>query len=216
MTAHTYRSVVLDVDSTLSGIEGIDWLAARRGTEIRDRIAAATQSAMRGDTPLDAVYGERLAIVRPTRAEVAALGEAYVAAAAPGAREAVAELRRHDVRVSIVSGGIRDAIEPLAAHLGVASTDLHAVALRFDATGEYAGYDIDSPLWRSGGKPVLVRSLRLEERVLAMGDGMTDAELREVVATFVAFTGFARHERVVAVADAEIARFDALPPLVLR
>lgn len=215
MTDRAYRSVVLDVDSTLSGIEGIDWLAARRGPDVRDRIAAATQSAMRGDTPLDTVYGERLALVRPTRAEIAALGEAYIAAAAPGAREAIAELRRHDVRVSIVSGGIRGAIEPLAAHLGVTPTDVHAVALRFDAAGEYAGYDLESPLWRSGGKPVLVRSLRLEERILAMGDGMTDAELRSVVSTFVAFTGFARHERVVAAADAEVARFDALPPLVL-
>jgi phosphoserine phosphatase len=216
VTATRYRSVVLDVDSTLTGIEGIDWLAARRGPDVHERIAAATQSAMRGDTPLDAVYGERLALVRPTRAEIAALGEAYVGAAAPGAREAIAELHRHGVHVSIVSGGIRDAIEPLASHVGVASADLHAVALRFDAAGEYAGYDVDSPLWRSGGKPVLVRSLHLEPRILAMGDGVTDAELRDVVATFVAFTGFTRHERVVAAADAEIVCFDALPPLVLR
>lgn len=215
MTGAPYRSVVLDVDSTLSGIEGIDWLAARRGPAVRDRIAAATESAMRGDIALDAVYGERLALVRPTRAEIAALGEAYVAAVAPGAREAIAELRCHRVHVSIVSGGIRGAIEPLAAHLGVAPADVHAVALHFDAAGEYAGYDLDSPLWRGGGKPTLVRSLHLEERILAMGDGMTDAELRSVVSTFVAFTGFARHERVVAVADAEIACFDALPPLVL-
>ena len=48
-----------------------------------------------------------------------------------------------------------------------------------------------------------------------MGDGITDAELKSVVAKFVAFTGFARNDRVVAAADAVISAFADLPPLVL-
>ena len=38
-----YRSVILDVDSTLCAIEGIDWLAAQRGPEVAARIACARQ-----------------------------------------------------------------------------------------------------------------------------------------------------------------------------
>ena len=34
-----FRTIVLDVDSTLCGIEGIDWLAARRGHAIAERVA---------------------------------------------------------------------------------------------------------------------------------------------------------------------------------
>ena len=38
----SFATVVLDVDSTLSGIEGIDWLAERRGPELAATIVALT------------------------------------------------------------------------------------------------------------------------------------------------------------------------------
>ena len=41
-----YRSLVLDVDSTVAGIEGIDWLAARRGPDVARQISALTHGAM--------------------------------------------------------------------------------------------------------------------------------------------------------------------------
>jgi phosphoserine phosphatase len=62
-----FASVVIDVDSTLSGIEGIDWLAALRGPEMAAKISALTDRAMRGEITLDAVYGERLKMIAPTR-----------------------------------------------------------------------------------------------------------------------------------------------------
>ena len=47
MTEMRFASVVLDVDSTLCGIEGIDFLAARRGPDVGERIAELTDRAMR-------------------------------------------------------------------------------------------------------------------------------------------------------------------------
>ena len=55
-----FNSVVLDVDSTLSGVEGIDWLAALRGPEVEAWSAALTARAMEGLIPIEAVYGERM------------------------------------------------------------------------------------------------------------------------------------------------------------
>lgn len=210
-----YASVVLDVDSTLSAIEGIQWLAKRCDEEVRRRIAAQTEAAMRGDIDLESVYAERLAVVRPTRAEIAALGAAYVDAISPGAVEAIAAMRAAGVRVVVVSGGLRQAVVPLAEHAGIPESDVHAVSLRFSSEGSYAGFDTSSPLYRSGGKPRCVASLALPSPVIAIGDGMTDAELRGTVSSFVAYTGFARHERVVAAADSVISSFAELPPLVL-
>ena len=54
---------MLDVDSTLSAVEGIDWLAALRSEAVRERVAEVTDRAMRGEVPLAAVYAERLAAV---------------------------------------------------------------------------------------------------------------------------------------------------------
>ena len=61
-----FNSIIFDVDSTLSGVEGIDWLAAQRGPEIEAWSAALTEKAMEGEIPIEAVYGERMRIVKPT------------------------------------------------------------------------------------------------------------------------------------------------------
>jgi phosphoserine phosphatase len=210
-----FRTVVLDVDSTLCGLEGIDWLAAQRGPVAEREVARLTQRAMDGATPLDAVYGERLAMIRPAAPETTSLALAYRRALAPGAAVAVARLARHGVRVVLVSGGIREAIVPIAAGLRIPPADVHAVSLRFDAGGAYAGFDAGSPLATQGGKLVVVRGLALLRPILAVGDGATDLALRPAVDAFAAFTGFVRRAAVVAGADLELTSFQELAEAVL-
>src|SRR5512140_2701833 len=94
-----FRTVVLDMDSTLSGVEGIDWLAARRQPDVSARSVSLTDAAMAGDLPLEDVYARRLGLVAPTEQDVAALSDAYRAAVAPGARECIAALAQANVRV---------------------------------------------------------------------------------------------------------------------
>lgn len=210
-----YTHLILDVDSTLSTIEGIDWLARRRGEAMAAEIAALTVRAMRGEVLLESVYPARLAHVRPARDDIAALASAYVSAVSPGAPEAIATIRRAGVRVLLVSGGFREAILPLARAVGVADAEVHAVSIAFDDHGAYAGYDVSSPLWRVGGKCAVVSALAPRATTVAMGDGMTDAELKPVVATFIAFTGVVCRPPVVAVADAVVERFADLPQYIL-
>ena len=214
-TAGGFASVVIDVDSTLCGIEGVDWLSSLRGADIGSAVAELTDRAMRGEIPLDSVYGERLALVRPSASEIVALADAYVRALAPGASEAIGALHRAGRRVVLVSGGLREAILPVARQLGISDVDVRAVAIRHDASGEYAGFDESSPLTTSGGKAPIVRGLALPRRVLAVGDGATDLAIRPVVDAFAAFTGFITRDPVVAGADVTIDSFDQLVELVL-
>jgi phosphoserine phosphatase len=210
-----FASVVLDVDSTVSGIEGIDWLAERRGADVAARVVGLTDRAMRGEIALDAVYGERLDLVRPSREEVGALADEYIATLAPGAREAIDRLRSHGRRVVLVSGGIREAILPLAVHLGISVDDVYAVPVRFASNGAFAGFDGSSPLATATGKRAVAELLALPRRVLAMGDGSTDLAMRPAVDAFAAFTGFVRREPVCAKADLTLDSFDQLAEIVL-
>ena len=210
-----FSSVVLDVDSTLCGIEGIDWLASRRDPATGAAITALTDQAMRGEIALDSVYRQRLAAVRPSRRDVDALAAAYLAALAPGAAEAVRALHAGARRVVLVSGGLREAILPVSAHLGIAEADVHAVSVRLTRSGHYDGYDSASPLATATGKRAVVEALALPRRVLAVGDGATDLAIRPAVDGFAAFTGFVRREPVVAAADHVIASFAQLLELVL-
>jgi phosphoserine phosphatase len=211
-----FNSVIFDVDSTLSGIEGIDWLAALRGAEIKAWSAGLTERAMEGKLPIEAVYVERMHAVKPTMAEIEQLGRVYVERIAPGARETLSELRSHGVQLVMVSGGLREAILPLARELGVDEQSVHAVSVFFDEEGNYAGFDEQSLLTRQDGKRMTVRDMGLKGPILAVGDGMTDCEIRPVVDSFAAFIGFMRREPVVQRADFVIENFDQLRELILE
>ena len=215
MSLGGYSSVVLDVDSTLCGIEGIDWLAARRGPQAGRRIAELTDRAMNGDLALDAVYGERLGAVRPSRGDLAALASAYEQALAPGAAAAIERMREAGRRIVLVSGGIRNAILPVARRLGIDDLDVHAVNVLVDNDGEYETYDAHSPMTTAEGKRSVVAALALPRRLVAVGDGATDLAIKPVADAFIAFTGFVRREPVVAGADAVVNSFDQLVELVL-
>lgn len=211
-----YGTIVFDCDSTLSGIEGIDELAG----ELRPEIAALTHRAMAGELPLEAVYGLRLARIRPSAERVARLAEEYSAAALPGAASLVARLRRLGKRVVVVSGGVRQAVAPFAATLGIPDADVLAVELHFDAAGRYAGFDESSPLARSGGKIEVLRALAAAPSagpVCFLGDGITDLEAAPEVARFIAFAAFVRRPEVLAAARVvcEVPDAAALVPLLL-
>ena len=213
MIAGRFGTVVFDCDSTLSSIEGIDELASGRRAEI----AALTDAAMDGQIPLEAVYGRRLALVRPSRAALAALGRRYAETLVPDARETVAVLRAEGVEVRVLSGGLRPAVAALAAELGVPDEMVAAVAVRFDAGGEYAGFDEASPLTRNGGKrEVLAAWLAGAPRpAMLVGDGVTDLEARPAVDRFVAYTGVIARDPVVRAADVVVRSSSLAPVLAL-
>jgi phosphoserine phosphatase len=211
-----FSSVVIDVDSTLSNIEGIDWLAALRGAEVEEWSAELTAKAMAGGLPIESVYAERMAVVKPTRYEIEQLGKVYLECIAFGARETLAELSENNVEVVMVSGGLREAIIPLARELRVPEQRVHAVSVFFSENGDYAGFDERSPFTKQTGKRSVVEKMGLRGPVLAVGDGMTDAEMKPVVDGFAAFTGFKHRAPVVELADYVIESFDQLRNLVLE
>jgi phosphoserine phosphatase len=194
-----FRGVIFDCDSTLSGVEGIDELAVG----CRAEVAALTDAAMRGEIALEQVYGRRLDLVRPTRAAIDALAVLYIDALVPDAREVVAALRAEGIVVRIVSGGVRQAIIPMARALGLDVGAIAAVDLRWNADGSYAGFDMSSPLARSGGKREVIERWRSElgPPLMMVGDGVTDLEARPVVNLFVAYAGVVARPQVIKAAD---------------
>ncbi len=188
-----YRFVFFDVDSTLVTIEGIDVLANGNPEIVR-----LTNAAMNGEIPLDQVYGRRLEIIRPTRADVDALGQRYIASLVDGAAETIAALRSAGIDVHLVTAGIAQAIAPLAEELRIASRAVHAVALKFDDAGNYADFDRRSLLARPGGKELVVRSIltRAKGKAAFVGDGVSDLEAKPAVDLFIGFGGVAVRDRV--------------------
>lgn len=210
-----FASVVLDVDSTVSGAEGIEWLAAKRGPAVASEVSRMTQQATDGEISLESVYAHRLEVIEPNESEVVELARFYERRLAPRAAEVITELRENGIRLVLVSGGIRQAILPLGLRLGFTPTEVFAVRLAFGEDGAYSGFDNQSPLTTSNGKAIVVQRLYLPRPLLAVGDGITDLAVRPAADAFAAFTGFAYRPSVVRGADHELSNFDQLLRLVL-
>lgn len=206
-----FVTVVFDCDSTLAAIEGIDELAGEHAAATRE----LTDRAMRGEIALEEVYGRRLELIRPTRERVEALGEAYVRALVPDARETVAALLALGRVVRVVSGGLRPPVEAVSVALGLDASAVAAVGIDFDADGAYAGFESASPLARSGGKETVLRAWDLPRRVLLVGDGMTDREARPAVEAFAAYMGVAYRPAVADGADVVLREPSLAPVLAL-
>lgn len=208
---HRVDMVVFDCDSTLSAIEGIDELGSARRAEIE----ALTDAAMRGDLPLEAVYGRRLELIRPSRARVEQLAAQYVARLVEDAPAVVRALRELGIIVRVMSGGLLPAVRGVAAALGLEDRDVAAVGIRFDEAGAYSGYDAGSPLARSGGKRDLLLEWResFAGRVMLVGDGATDLEAAAAADVFVAYAGVVARPNVMRAADA-VVRSRSLAPIL--
>ena len=192
-----FQSIVFDCDSTLADIEGIDELAGDR----IDEVQALTAAAMDGNVPLQEVYGRRLEILHPSRDRVDTIGRLYVERLVPDAEETVAALIWLGKDVRVISGGLLPPVLAAATKLGIPSASVSAVRIDFAENGSYAGFDLESPLARSGGKLEVVESWDLPRPSLLVGDGATDLEASGGVDAFAAYMGVAFRSAIAAEAD---------------
>jgi phosphoserine phosphatase len=180
--------ICFDCDSTLSKIEGIDELASRVG--LGKEMARLTDAAMNGEVLLEEVYEKRLSLIRPDRDSINWLADLYIDEIVDGVQEVFATLATAKKELHIISGGIRQAILPLAKRLGLPATQVHAVDVYFNEDGSYCGYNHESPLARSGGKADICRRLLKSPGSLVMiGDGKTDMEAKQAGAVVIGFGG---------------------------
>jgi phosphoserine phosphatase SerB len=192
----------IDCDSTLSTIEGIDELARARGAAVFQNVVSLTNAAMNGEIPLDEVFPRRMEIIQPDRDTCEAVARLYLETITPGARELITHLKSQGWTPIILSGGFAPLIQPLARELGI--DHLEAVPLILHADGTYAGYGIDYPTTRSGGKNEIIREWKaamLPTQVIMMGDGASDLETQPDVDLFVGYGGVVRRPKVMAAAD---------------
>jgi phosphoserine phosphatase len=209
------KLIIFDCDSTLSSIEGIDELARAKGPAIFSEIEALTNAAMNGEVPLDQVFARRLEIIRPDLAVCASVEQLYIDTVEPTAVVTLDTLREQGWKVVILSGGFKRLIEPLAAFLKI--DRIEAVPLNLDENGLYVSFDNSYPTTYNGGKPEIIRQLKIEfspDKIIMVGDGISDLETKSEVDSFIGYGGYTPREKVQAGADHFIYKLDELLTLV--
>lgn len=209
------KLIIFDCDSTLSSIEGIDELARAKGPTVFEEVEALTNAAMNGEVSLDEVFARRLDIIRPDLVTCTAVQQLYIDTVEPTAVETLSKLREDGWSIVILSGGFKKLIEPLAEFLQI--NRIEAVPLNLDENGFYLSFDDTYPTTYNGGKPEIIRQLKKElspEKVIMVGDGVSDLETKSEVDSFIGYGGYTPREKVQAGADHFIYKLDELLELI--
>jgi len=180
------RLLVIDMESTIIQQECLDELADYLG--LRQRVAAITERAMRGELDFAAALRERVRLLKGLAAET--LAEVYRdrVTLMPGAETLVATMRANGATCALVSGGFTFFTERVATRLNF---DLHQANHLEIAAGRLVG-TVGEPIL--GGEAKLAALQRLSESrgiaralTLAVGDGANDLGMITAAGLGVAF-----------------------------
>ena len=142
------KLLIADMDSTIICCECIDELADMAG--IKPKIAAITDSAMRGELDFVAALRERVGLLKGLKVEALARVYAERVRLNPGARALVATMRANGAYTVLVSGGFTYFTSRVAAEAG------------FDAHQGNVLLDDGQALTGAVAEPILGREAKLE------------------------------------------------------
>ena len=179
------RLVQLDVDSTFIQQEAIELLAAKAG--VLDRVAAITESAMRGELDFEQSLRTRVGLLKglPESAITEVQNEIRLT---DGAHDLVNTLHAKGHSVALVSGGFINIIKPMIESLSIRHYKANTLEIVGGVlTGELVGPIID----RAAKGAALLEFAKVSgveiKNTVAIGDGANDLDMMALAGLSIAF-----------------------------
>jgi D-3-phosphoglycerate dehydrogenase len=207
--------LIFDFDSTLIQTETLDELTAivsPHDTQIASKIAQITDLAMNGEIDFFQALSQRVAILKLNQSHLEIFKHLVLDKISKSVLQNKDSFIQNADRIYIVSGGFNELIYPVSDFLGIARNHIFANQFLMDENQNVVGVNTDSFLAHSGGKARCIDSLNLEGEIYMIGDGMTDAEVKDTLphVLFYAYTEHVKREKVLAKADKIIQDLDIL------
>ena len=180
------RLVAMDMDSTMVTIESIDEMGDLLG--IRDRIAAVTAQAMRGEIDYPESLRRRVALLAGLEERALEKICEERMHLSPGAENLVQRCRAAGIRTLLVSGGFSFFTEWLQQRLGIdviLSNTLEIENGRL--TGRVLGGIVDGDAKAARLRAEIQRQGIAREQALAIGDGANDIPMMAAAGVSVAY-----------------------------
>jgi phosphoserine phosphatase len=192
---HPINTLIFDCDGTLTKLEGIDELAKKNS--VSEQVTQLTAKAM-GETGLNqSIYEKRLNLVRPSEAQVQALGNDYFTHQVSDVSSVITLLKRLNKTIYIISAGLYPSVQRFGELLQIPDTNIFAVDIQFDSAGNYLTYDRESVLVNNNGKRHLVEQLKqIHTNLIYVGDGLNDYAAYDLATRFIGFGGAFYHQKI--------------------
>ncbi|MBV8114517.1 MAG: phosphoserine phosphatase SerB [Silvibacterium sp.] len=179
------RLFAFDMDSTLIQGEVIDELAAMAGAG--DRVAAITESAMRGEIEFRESFRRRVALLKglPEERVFELIGRIPLA---EGAEQLIRTLKMLGYKTAILSGGFTFFAEHLKERFGIDYVFANTLEIAGGVvTGEVSGRIIDGATKADLLRQIAERERISLEQVIAVGDGANDLPMLNLAGMGIAF-----------------------------
>lgn len=181
-----FKNIIFDCDSSLARIEGLPFIASRKGLEAE--ISRITEEGMNGAISFQESLSRRLKILNLTSDDLEIIERGYIDNLTEGAVEVIRELQRHGLEVFIVSGALLPPVQGLADFLGVPKANALAIPITVDSQARVQiSDDVMSKVDRL--KREAVKRIRQSGPTVLVGDGMTDWEAGKDADLFIGFGG---------------------------
>lgn len=199
------QKFIIDFDSTFVSVESLDLLAtiSLDGRADKDQkvkqIADITDLGMNGDISFTDSLKKRLAVLEANKSHLETLIPLLKANISPSFEKNRSFIREHSEAIYIISSGFKEFIVPVVADFGIAEDHVLSNSFEFNEAGNIVGADQQNPLAGDGGKIKVVEELDIEGKVIVIGDGYTDFEIKQagLAEKFFAFTENVSRAKVV-------------------
>jgi D-3-phosphoglycerate dehydrogenase / 2-oxoglutarate reductase len=216
VTTNERKIFVIDFDSTVTQVEGLDELAAialkgqADGAEIVKKIKALTDAGMSGEISFSEALKSRIELLKANKSHIETLIDFLKTKISNSFLRNKSFLKEYNADIYIVSSGFREFILPITQSLGLKDENVYANTFTFDEEGNITGVDQSNVLAQTGGKIKLMEGLKFEGHVSVIGDGYTDFEIKKAgfADRFYAFTENVERPKVIAEADFAIKSLD--------
>jgi len=210
------RVLILDFDSTLISIESLDLLAEIclqnkiNSASIITNIKNLTSLGMKGKITFQDSLRKRLRYLQIEDYHFSQLNKKLRNFISPSIIKNQSWLKKNRDNIYIFSGGFKRVIDPIALSLGLKKNQVFGNEFLYDNNDSITGLDFQNPLSQSKGKFLLAKKLGMKKNIIMIGDGSTDAQIKQLgkSAVFIAYTEHVYRKSVVDIADYNAKTFD--------
>ena len=190
-------SLILDFDSTIINTESLDVLAEialnknKNKKSMISKIKYLTNLGMEGEISFQESIQKRISLLKANKMHIDILSQKLIEFISPSFLKNKEWISKYNESIYVISGGFRETILKTCGLLNIKSSNVFGNSFQYDSSDYICGIDNNNYLSKTNGKVHQIQALGIRNKIIAVGDGKTDAEIKNIGdnVIFLGYTG---------------------------